>query len=309
MTETHVPAADTHRGRGIAALLACAVLWSSAGLFIKIISWNPMAIAGMRSLFGGLTVLVILRRPRFTWTWTQILCAVAYAGCMILFVTANKLTTAANAILLQYTAPVYVAILGGLLLGERVSAIDWVTVAVVIGGMTLFFLDKLTVGGMWGNIIAVVSGVFFASAIVLLRKQKHGSPLESILLSHGITFLVCLPFVWRGAPSLAGWGGIAFLGIFQIGLASALLSYGVKHVSALGSILTSIVEPLFNPLWVFLAVGEKPGPFAIAGGIVIVGTVTARSILTILRAKRGVEPRPRDGVEPRPRATQGPLGP
>ncbi len=277
--------ADSKRGRGVAALLACAFLWSSAGLFIKVISWNPLAIAGMRSLIGGLVILAYIRRPRFTWSRTQVLAGVAYAGCMICFVAANKLTTAANAILLQYTAPLYAAILGRLLLGEKTGWLDWVTVGIVIGGMGLFFVEKLTFSGMWGNLVAVISGIFFACAIVLLRKQKEGSPLESILLSHGITFLIALPFLWSRPPSLAGWGGIAFLGVFQIGLASIFLSYGVRHVSALGSILTAMVEPLFNPLWVFLALGEKPGAFAVAGGVVILVTVTARSVLTILRER------------------------
>jgi drug/metabolite transporter (DMT)-like permease len=295
-------AADSRRGRGIAALLACAFLWSSAGLFIKIVSWNPLAIAGMRSLFGGLLILAWLRRPRFTWSAAQILAAVSYAGCMIAFVTANKLTTAANAILLQYTAPLYAAILGGLILGERTGWLDWVTVGIVIGGMVLFFLEKLTTSGLWGNLVALVSGVFFASSIVFLRKQKEGSPLESILLSHAITFLVCLPFLWRNPPSLVGWAGIAFLGIFQIGLASMFLSYGVRHVSALGSLLTSIVEPVFNPLWVFLVLGEKPGKLAIAGGAVILVTVTARSVITTLRQRKG-------GLGPAPAPAEQPASP
>jgi drug/metabolite transporter (DMT)-like permease len=286
MTSQGLPTADSQRGRGIAALLACSLLWSTAGLFIKIVSWNPLAIAGVRSLIGGLVILAYLRRPRFTWSWTQILCGIAYAGCMICFVAATKLTTAANAIFLQYTAPLYAAILGWLLLGEKASRLDWITVGIVIGGMALFFVDKISFSGLWGNLIAIASGIFFASSIVLLRKQKKGSPLESLLLSHGITFLVSLPFLWSRPPSLAGWGGIAFLGVVQIGLASILLSYGVRHVSALGSILTAIVEPVFNPLWVFLAVGERPGRLAVAGGVVILVTVTARSVLTILRERK-----------------------
>ncbi len=298
MTAKGLPAADSRRGSGIAALVACSLLWSTAGLLIKVISWNPLAIAGMRSLIGGLVILAWLRRPRFTWSRTQILCAVAYAGCMICFVVANKLTTAANTILLQYTAPLYVAILGGIFLGEKTGWLDWVTVGIVIGGMALFFMEKLTFSGLWGNLIAIVSGIFFAGAIVLLRRQKQGSPLESILLSHGITFLVSIPFLWSRPPSVAGWGGIAFLGVIQIGLASILLSYGVRHVSALGSIFTAMLEPLFNPLWVFLVLGERPGAFALTGGAIILVTVTARSVLTILQERKAA---PGAAGEGRPR--------
>jgi drug/metabolite transporter (DMT)-like permease len=274
---------DNARARAIAAVAACALLWSTGGLFIKVISWNPLAIAGVRSLIGGIFILLYLRRPRFTWSRAQIAAGVCYAATMISFVAANKLTTAANAILLQYTAPLYAAILGWIFLGEKASWVDWVTIAVSLGGMTLFFFDKLSAGGLAGNLLAVLSGVFFAGALVFLRKQKDGSPLESILISHAITIVVSLPFLWRGGPSLVGWGALAFLGVFQIGLSSILLSYGVKHVTALQSLLTSIIEPLFNPLWVFLLLGEVPGPFAIAGGAIILVTVTARSVLSILR--------------------------
>jgi drug/metabolite transporter (DMT)-like permease len=277
------PLRDPARGKAIAAVAACALLWSTGGLFIKVIDWNPLAIAGVRSLIGGLLILAYLRRPRFTWSFAQVAAAVLYSATMVGFVAANKLTTAANAILLQYTAPVYAAILGWIFLGERASWLDWVTIGVVLGGMVLFFLDRLSVGGMAGNLLAIATGVTFAGAMVFLRKQKGGSPLESILLSHGLTFLVSIPFLWRGSPSLVGWGALGLLGLFQVGLSSIFLAYGVRHVTALQSLLIAVIEPLFSPLWVFLAVGEVPGPFAVAGGVIILLMVTARSVASALR--------------------------
>jgi drug/metabolite transporter (DMT)-like permease len=274
------------QGGAIAAVALCALLWSTGGLFVKLVSWNPFALAGIRSLVGGLVILIYIRRPRFTWSFAQIAGALCYAACMIGFVSANKLTTAANAILLQYTAPLYAAIFGWIFLKEKASALDWVTIAVVVGGMTLFFMDRLSLGNMLGNLVAIVSGVFFAGAIVAFRAQKNGSPLESILLSHAVTFAVSIPFLWSGWPSLAGWGGMAFLGVFQIGISSILLSYGVKHVTALQSLLTSVLEPIFNPLWVFLAIGERPGPRALAGGAIILVAVTTRSVLSLRSAVR-----------------------
>ena len=282
------PEAPHTRGSAILAVAACALLWSTGGLFVKLITWNPFAIAGIRSLFGGLVILVFLRRPRFTWSFAQIAGAVCYAACMIGFVTANKLTTAANAILLQYTAPVYAAVLGWLILKEKTRALDWVTMAVVIGGMVLFFLDSLTLGGMQGNLLAILSGMFFAGAMVSFRAQKDGSSLESILLSHGITLVVSIPFLWQSAPSLAGWGALAFLGIFQIGLSSILLNYGVKHVTAVQTLLTAVLEPLFNPIWVFLVLGERPGPRALVGGAIILVAVTLRSVISLRSAMRPV---------------------
>lgn len=272
------------RGRALGALTACALLWSTGGLLIKIVAWNPLALAGVRSLIGGLIILAVLRRPRFTWSFAQIAGAVSYAACMVLFVFANKLTTAANAILLQYTAPFYAAVFGWVLLREKATLVDWATIVVVLGGMVLFFLDRLGGGGVAGNLVAIASGIFFAGAMVALRRQKDGSPLESLLLSHVITFVVSIPFLWGPAPSLKSAFGLALLGIFQIGIPSFLLVYGVKRVTALQTLLTSVLEPIFNPIWVFLVLGETPGPRALAGGAIILAAVTARSVVSLRRA-------------------------
>jgi drug/metabolite transporter (DMT)-like permease len=286
MEQVPGPRVDNRQGLAIAAVAACALLWSTGGLFIKIVSWNPFALAGIRSVIGGAVILLYLRRPRFTWSLPQMAGAVCYAGCMILFVAANKLTTAANAIMLQYTAPLYAAAFGWAFLREKAAPLDWITIAVVIGGMALFFMDKLTLGGMQGNLLSIASGVFFAGSIVSLRAQKDGSPLESILLAHAITFAVSIPFLRAPWPSLEGWGGLAFLGIFQIGISSLFLAYGVKHVTALQSLLISVLEPLFNPVWVFLVIGEVPGPRALAGGAIILAAVTLRSALSLRSAVR-----------------------
>ncbi|HTP57531.1 MAG TPA: EamA family transporter, partial [Spirochaetia bacterium] len=272
----NAPAPASARGKALAALTACALLWSTGGLLIKTVDWNPFAIAGARSLIGGLLILAVNRHPRFTWSRPQIAGAVCYAACMVCFVAANKLTTAANAILLQYTAPLYAAVLGWLFLREKATALDWLTIVVVLGGMVLFFVDKLGAGGMAGNVLAIISGIFFAGSMVALRRQKDGSPLESILLSHAITFLIAVPFFWGPPPSLTSTAGLALLGIFQIGIPSFLLTYGVRHVTALQTLLTAVLEPIFNPLWVFLVVGEVPGPWALIGGAIILAAVTAR---------------------------------
>jgi drug/metabolite transporter (DMT)-like permease len=276
------------QGSAILAVAACALLWSTGGLFVKLIQWNPLAIAGIRSVIGGLVILAFLRKPRFTWSFAQVAGAVCYAACMVLFVSANKLTTAANAILLQYSAPLWAAIMGWAFLRERVHALDWAAMAVVIGGMVLFFMDSITLGGMQGNLLAILSGVFFAGAMVSFRAQKDGSSLESILLSHGLTFLVSIPFLFGAWPSWAGLGALGILGVFQIGLSSILLTYGVKHVTAVQSLLTAVLEPLFNPIWVFLVIGERPGPRAMIGGAVILVAVTVRSVLSLRSAARPV---------------------
>jgi drug/metabolite transporter (DMT)-like permease len=292
-------AADSKRPQGIAAVAACAFLWSTSGLFIKLVPWNPLAIAGIRSLLGGLVMLAWLRRPHLTWSRTQIAAAVFYAATMIGFVAANKLTTSANAILLQYGAPVYAALLAAPLLGERTHWYDWLTIAVMLGGMGLFFLDKLSVGSLAGNLLAAASGMTFAFAMVLLRKQKEGSPLESMMLSQFLTFAVSIPFLFSGMPGAGGtgpaasglpalfaWLALGCLGVFQMGASSILLAYGVRHVTAVQAFLITMIEPIFNPVWVFLLLGEAPTGLSLAGGGVILAATTLRSLLPLLRPSR-----------------------
>jgi len=170
---------DESRGewyKAIGFLVVTAILWSSAGLLLKMISWNSIAIAGIRSAIAAIVLLAFLRRPHLTWSSAQIGGAIAYTVTVILFVSANKLTTAANAILLQYTSPIYVALFGAWFLGERATWLDWTTILVVIGGMGLFFLDDLATGGSWGNVCAISCGVTFACFVLFMRKQKGEAP-------------------------------------------------------------------------------------------------------------------------------------
>ncbi|HNU91851.1 MAG TPA: EamA family transporter [Spirochaetota bacterium] len=265
------------RSAALACLLGAAVLWSLAGLLIKSIDWDALAIAGARSAIAVPVLMIYIRRPRFTWSAAQITGAAAYTATVILFVLANKLTTAANAILLQYTAPLYVAVLGGLLLKERAGPGAWAALAGAMGGMFFFFMDSLGEGGLSGNILALASGLSFAVLIISLRMQKDGSPIESILLGNVITALLCAPFMFSQAPPREGLAPLAVLGIFQLGLAYILYSAAIRRVTALEAVLVPAVEPLLNPLWVFLALGETPGPWSFAGGAVVLFSVTAFS--------------------------------
>ena len=274
------PRGERHQAIGF--LIVTAILWSSAGLLIKMISWNPIAIAGMRSEIATLVLLVFLRRPHLTWSSAQIGGAVAFTATVILFVLANKLTTAANAILLQYTSPIFVALLGAWFLGERATRLDWTTIFVVIGGMTLFFLDDLTTGGLWGNVCAIASGVTFACFVLFMRKQKNDSPLESVFLGNILTALIGLPFMFQAMPSPSSWVGLVLSGVLQLGLSHVLYATAIKHVTALEAILISVVEPILNPVWVLLVMGEAPGPWALLGGFVVLVSVTIRYVVTVL---------------------------
>lgn len=271
--------ADGRRGRAILMLAASAVLWSMGGVLIKSVEWDPFAIAGTRSAIAALVVLALLRRPRFVWTLPQVGGAVAYSATVILFVLANKMTTAANAIVLQYACPVYVALLGVLLLKERISLRAGIMMCIALAGIVLFFIDRLTPAGFRGNLLALASGVTLAFMVVFLRMQKHGSPTESILLGNVLTVAVCAPHMTPPLPSPAGMVSLVLLGVFQLGISYVLYSRAIKHVPALDAVLIPVIEPVLNPLWVFLVMGEQPGGWATAGGIVILLSITVFSVL------------------------------
>ncbi len=277
---------NSNKGMGILAMAATAFLWSIAGLFIKAIDWNPIAIAGMRSLVASIVIFAYLRRPVFHFSFAQTAAAITHAVTMLLFVAANKTTTAANAILLQYMAPVLTAFIGSALLKERPHAEHFIALPLVVGGMVVMFFDELGGGKLFGNLLAILSAVTFSFYFVFMRMQKDGSPLESILLSHWLTAIICilislfLPFPQVNLKSLSA---IAVLGIVQIGLPSLLFCYAIKRVSAVSANLIAVIEPVFNPVWVFIVIGEAPGVQTLIGGLIIVLSVTIASVISARR--------------------------
>lgn len=267
-------------------MAATAFLWSIAGLFIKVIDWNPFAIAGMRSLIASVVILAYLQRPKLHFSFPQVAASVANAVTMLLFVAANKTTTAANAIILQYFAPVVTVFIGAKMLKERPRPEHFLALAVVAGGMVLMFSDKLSGGRLLGNVLATMSAITFSFYFVFMRMQKDGSPLESILLSHWLTAGICI-LISFALPlphvTLKSLGAIAVLGIVQIGLSAILFAVAIKRVSAIQANLIAVIEPVFNPVWVFLAIGEAPGIHALIGGGIIVLAVTITSIISARR--------------------------
>ncbi len=266
------------RTKAIVYLIMTSVLWSTGGILIKLVNWNPIAIAGTRSFIASLVVLTYLKKPKITMSKAQILGAICYAGTVMCFVTANKLTTAANAILLQFTAPLFVALLSAWLLKEKIRIYDWLTIILVFVGMVLFFMEDVAIGSMLGNYIGVLSGFFFAGVTIALRFQKDGSTVETALLGNMLTFIIALAFIFRSVPDAKSILGLVLLGVFQLGIAYILYALSMKHITAIEGILITVIEPLLNPFWVFLFVGEKPSLFAVAGGFIIITAVTSRGI-------------------------------
>lgn len=266
------------RRKAVFFLLLAAVLWSTSGIFLKTLNWQPIAVLAGRSFFSGLVFLAYLRRVplRFTrWQWVAALGSVL---TQLLYITAIQMTTAANAIFLQYTAPVYIVLMGYWLLREKPSRADWVSMLVIFAGLGLFFGDKLSPGGLTGNLLAIVSGVTMATMTIAMRAQKDGSPAESFWLANVLGFLLGVYFIFQQPWTLSNWAVISYLGIFQIGMAFLLYSIAIKVIPALETTLIGTLEPILNPLWVFLFIGETPGPLALVGALVVLAGVVISAV-------------------------------
>jgi drug/metabolite transporter (DMT)-like permease len=282
---------NINKNIGIWAMSGTAFLWSIAGLFIKVIDWNPIAIAGIRSLIASIVIIVYLRRPKIHLSRPQILAAIANAATMLLFVSANKTTTAANAILLQYLAPVLTVFIGAILLKERARWEHYLALPLVAAGMIIMFSDELGGGKLLGNMFAILSAVTFSFYFVFMRMQKDGSPLESILLSHWLTAGICLTIsIFLPLPQVTFKSAmaIAVLGVVQMGFSAVFFSIAIKRVSAIQANLIAVIEPVFNPVWVFFVLGEFPGVHALIGGGIILLAVTIASVVSARRKEGAI---------------------
>ncbi len=270
--------------QAVLLLLAAAVLWSLAGVLIKWVSLPALTVAGFRSAIALPVLLLFFGRRAVNFSATQLIGGVCYAATVTLFVSATKLTTSGNAILLQYTAPLYVALLSGWLLHERTRWFDWAAIAAVLCGMSLFFIDRLSADGLTGNILAVLSGFAFASLIIAMRRQKDASPAGSAILGNLLTVLICLPWMVQTQPGGADWIGLALLGVFQLGLSYACYVVAIKNVTAMEGILIPVLEPILNPLWTLLFMGERVGPWALLGGVVVILSIIFRAVMDSRRS-------------------------
>jgi len=269
-----------HR-KGIIAIVIAALLWSTGGLFIKLISLDAYQLSFYRSIFSALTFVVLFRRKVFVFNTAVLLNGLFYAGILILFVVATKLTTAANAIFLQYTAPIYVLIFEPLILKTKLKAINVISVIISFIGMTLFFVGEISPSHLEGNLVALLSGICFAAFLIGIRKSSEEFRVPSIFWGNIFIPLICFNSVYPEFNiDMTNFLMVAYLGIFQIGLAYAIFTYSIKRIEGIEAALIAMIEPVMNPIWVYLGYGEKPSPFAILGGLIILSTITIRTIIT-----------------------------
>ena len=266
-------------------VLGAAVLWSTGGLFIKATHLSAFELSFGRSLLGAITIIIFTRREGFGLNRISALTSLLYAALLILFVVATKLTTAANAIFLQYTAPVYVLILEPIFYKEKFRARDFVTVAACVAGMSLFFVGKLRPEDVSGNLFALASGVCFALFFLLLRHStaRQVNRAASAIYGNLIVVLLCAPAFFgalqRGV-SPRDFAGVAYLGIVQIGFAYLLFTLAMaRGLRSLDAGIIGYIEPVLNPIWVFLFIGERPSGWAIIGGAIIIASVMVHMLL------------------------------
>ena len=270
---------ETKRNTAIKYMIIASVLWSIGGIFIKLINWNPMAIAGSRSAIAAPVMMVYLKKFKFKINKSMLICACSYSLLVILFVSANKLTTSANAILLQFTSPVWVALLSRAILKQKISRIDGITIIFVILGMIMFFIDELEMSYLLGNILAILSGIVMAGMILLFQQQKENSLVEITLLGNVITAIVGIPFYFISSPGMESVLPLFILGVFQLGIPYLLYVLAIPNVTAIDAVLIPVLEPLLNPLWVFIFAKESPTLFSLLGGGLVLLSVTVRGII------------------------------
>jgi len=281
------------RSRAAILLVLCAVLWSTGGLLIKWIAWPALAVAGMRSAIAAIVLLCVLREWRPCWSWWLGSGALAGAASMLGFVVATKLTTAANAIFLVYTAPLYVALLSPWVLHEPIRRGDWLTLLLAVLGLGCFCVEQLTLAGWVGNLCALGSGLATAWLVVCLRKHAATSPLSTLLLANVLVAVVGVPWMVAAMPDAVSWGLLLIAGVGQLGLPLVLYGKAIPHVRALEAVLIPVLEPVLNPVWVLVFVGEAPSGWALLGGVMVLGAVTARGLAMVWPTPREREGLPR----------------
>ncbi len=266
------------KNKAIMQMLLCATLWSIAGIFIKLTPWNPFTIAGFRSAIAALVVLVYLKASKtpFKFGKQAVINGALMSMTFLAFVVSNKLTTAANAIVLQFTAPVFLMLYSSILFKERFRRADGLAVLFTLAGIALFFFDQLQPGFILGNCVAILAGASMGGMYLSVGRADEETKMGGMLLGHLFTAVVGIPFAFfTDTPiSITPVLCVLALGVVQLGIPYILLVLSSKNCPPLACSLLGAVEPLLNPVWVFLFDGEAPGIFALVGGVVVIVSVT-----------------------------------
>ena len=280
----------------ILQMTACAVLWSAGGILIKLIELSPMAIAGLRGLFAGVTIgiYMLVTKQKLIVSKNVLICAFFLAATFFCFVSANKLTTAANAIVLQFTSPIFIMLFSVALFRQKFRGSDYVTALLTFAGVAVFFVGGLHHGQLAGDMVAVLAGIFMAGMYLSVSMTAPHEKMSGIFFGQVLTALVGIPFLFftEGTVTAVSAVYIVILGVVQIGIPYILMALATNHCPPLACSLIGALEPLLNPVWVLLFNGENPGWYALVGGVIVIGAVTAQCILRDRQAERRAEAKP-----------------
>ena len=287
LAEQTAPVAQKKRaGHGTLFIICAALLWSTGGILIKLIPWNSIAIAGLRSLFALMLSLCVIKDRRIRFTKTNIFGGLGMCASTYFYIIAVKMTTAANAIILQYTAPIFIIVLSALFLKKRPTRLDLCAVTVVFCGIGLFFLEAIGTGQLLGNFLGLLSGVGFA-AVFLCNSIPGATPQQALLLGHTLGCVIGLPFAFFSVTAEPiPWLAVILLGTAQTGLAYFFLAKGSGSTPPLLASLISCIDPVLNSLWVTLFLGEHPGLLSTIGICIVIFGVIGYYTLLSLKAQR-----------------------
>ena len=279
MTKQTFATTPQDRTRAIIMMVIAAVMFSLGGLFIKLSTWDAIPLNGARSGVSGLIMLLYVFREKGV-TWPKFnrnmwLGAAAYALTNLTFMQATKLTTAANAVVLQFAAPVWTILISFFFLTEKPRRSDWITVAIILPAIGLFFADKITADGFSGNIIAIISGVLLAIMGIILREESHSS-IEIVVLGSFFATIIGIPDMASQPWDLPNISLILGLGIFQLGIPFILYGLAIRHLTAVEAMIILMLEPILNPILVAIFAAEIPGFWALIGGAIVIMVISGR---------------------------------
>ena len=263
-------------------IIIAAVFWSFGGLLGKLIPWSGLTIAALRGIIAAVTIGLYRRSFSFKLNKPILLAGISLTITTILFMIANKMTSAANAIVLQYTSPVFIILLTLIIYKQKPKKRDMFAIFGVLVGISIFFLDQFKSGNYIGDLIALGSGLSFA-AVFFANKLPNASPIDATYLGNLLSLFI-LPFVFFDQNFLMNqssltWLYITLMGVFQLGFGYIFFSLGIKHTAATTSSIIATLEPILNPIWVFVFIGEVPSLLALVGGVIVLITVSIYNVI------------------------------
>ncbi len=271
-------------------MLLASLLFSIGGLCVKLIPWSALSINGARNLIGVLVIglYLLVSHHKLKWNLSVFLGALSTLGTTTLYTVANKLTTAANAIVLQFTAPAFVILFMILLFHVKPKKLDVLTCGVVLFGVLLFFIDGLQAGNMLGNLVAVLSGMCYAG-VFLMNASEGSDAMSSVFFGQLAAAVIFTPFCLGETDfSLIPMLALLALGALQVGLAYIFLSLGIRDTPPVTASLITGLEPVLNPIWVAIFYKEHISPTALVGAVIVVGAIVGYNVLKSKRSKASV---------------------